>query len=316
MLSPPSISPGIDGVYFQKISKSTGVESLVQLIPSSEIPANTRFGISQVVTDGTNFYFHACNNSVYCVRPDGTIKWKDDGLVPGNVTDNGELAGSFVYLFDGRLYVVFHEVSTDATLLIGLNAETGTFEYSFGAPHFPPTAKEFIFGNKFLAEFSGTGSPQVNLFSYDDDITLGTHFNLGIPVGAWDDSDFIYLLNGQVRVMKANFPGHVWNLDGEFITDYDFIYENKILYGAAIIEGYFSFIMTSYDPNPSSGHVLWSKSFSPPGNMSDRPVIYNYFLRNDRLYFFTNFHIENNQVIVDNNTAAAIIVDAANGNIL
>ena len=317
-------TPGIDGVYFQKVDKKTGEETLINLIPANELPVNTHFTISQVETDGTNYFFHAVNGFVYCVRPDGSIKWKKGGYTPGNNVGYAEQQWSFVYLYDGKVFSVRYDASIDHRILFGLNTETGEKEFEDLAAYYSPTTKQFLFAKNHFLETSGGSTPVTVLTTYHATHYLGIHNNFAAPIAAWNDSTFLYAYSGgAVRYMTVANPNRISSIPGYFASNMNFIYQDKKLYGATATHNTQpstdSFFVNCMDPNPANGHILWTKTY--PLTNSLNKVLYNYFLKNNRLYLFTNFYIDNNK-IVDNEvvggkyTATAIVINPQTGDII
>lgn len=319
----------IDAVNFQRINKQTGEETVTTLIPDSEIPDQSEFSISKVVEKNGNYFFHAVNGSVYCVRQDGTIKWKKDGYPPANTNTYGDGTAhySYVYLYENKVYIMVYEpppFETNVTLL-GLNIETGEEEYAHGGMGSTPWAKQLLFSK---THFAVVNSPAVTLYKYGEPFPKGDHLVNQLlhtdPITAWDDNVFVYLYNTRVKSIDVRDYIRQNTLPGIFHTDRNYIYSNKKLYGGLIGHSSLEFFFTCFNPDPDNGGIVWSKVYPRNPASLGKLDLYKYFLKDGKLYIFTSFTVENNMIMsniptANNNTsggAILIVMDAATGDIL
>jgi hypothetical protein len=311
-----TIPSRVEGVYYQRINKATGGETLINIVPSSEIPRLSGFWVSRAVSDGQCIYFHAVNNTVYCLRMDGTIKWKRTGLVPGNVIGSGSGQRSYLYLYNNRIYTVYYDVSIDGRILIAMNKETGNTEDERFASYYTPNSRQFVFGSTHYIDVAGSNSPAVSLLKYTEQNWVGIHNNAGMPVGMWGDTSFLYINDRKVIRMDIREPRWKKEVNTNFSSDEHYIFDDNKIYAAGSDMNTRLFSMNVVGPDPQNNHMVWSKSYQfPQGTL---PIVYSYILKGSKLYFFTDFQLHNNNLIsnVSVDGASVIVVDAKNGNIL
>jgi hypothetical protein len=318
----------IDAVYFQKINKQTGEETIITLIPGNEIPDNSWFSISQVVSDGTNFFFHAVNGFIYCVMPDGAIKWKigDYIYVPGNVSGNNWRAQwSYVYLYNQRLYTVIYDQLSGLKFMIGFNTQTGA-EEDGGLAGVPPYFKQYLFGANHYAHFAAYGSSAtVTLYPYGNGDWVATHTAEGRPVTTWnDDKTFVYLTSdAQLKFISTDNRFGIGNISGVFKSDNNYVVaENKKIYGAAVDNITQTVTFTCANTHPDIGGNIWTKTYSEDRSSMWTHHIYNYFVKDDKMYIFASFRLERDKAVINtdpstgNGGAVVIVLNAKTGELI
>jgi hypothetical protein len=294
-----------DAIYFQKISKRNGEQVLLkQIITGAELNATGSFFMSQVETDGNNFFFSCSNDYVYCFDGNGNQVWKKN-YPSSNVY--GIFSGGYdgythVYYNEGRVYLASIEPTLGWEAIYGLDAQNG--QQVFFAFSFPdPLPKQLLFTKKHVVNFDRYGAV-VNEKSTGNNVGQSAEDALFL-VGQVNDTMVAFAgLNGKLRYINSNDAGRRYgndaiDLDLAFFGygRLDYTFSESLYYGGLF---YSDVSIIGADLRYGSSQQLWTKSY-PFGPIPGAGTA-NIHRKDNTIYSFNFFKIENNQVIPNRKT--------------
>ncbi len=291
----------VTGIYFQSISKKTGqaVVSKLLLAPGEFDPAK-RFSISEVVTDGSNFYFSCNNGFVYCYDANGNQVWKKGGYTfadtwPGNYQEYG-----YVYLNSGKLY--FHIVQPPSTVikLVQLNASTGATDW-IGNGFTGYRTPNVLFTDKYLIQFDTYKSGLV--LNRATGATNNIHF-------AQDGPAWVRIIAGSSSAKKAYYitpAGHLGLFQSDFPDDATHTVLNEQF--DVNTKWFGESEVMSFNTNPGwkllsidapREQVMANKTWTlPPYSLVNGGMAIEYTMSKNSLFLLSTHHIDGSNVIVN-----------------
>lgn len=310
----------LNGVYFQKIDKSTGNELIMKTIVSKpELNAGYAFGISRVETDGTHLYFCSANGNLYCFDLNGNLTWKKNC----NRFTLMSNKYNYFYLDNGKIYITtFDPIQSDYKLNC-IDGATGNVLWRPFHPGNPPvladgavTQESKVFPAMFFQSVYAVGFTSVSVGAISKSTGQLNPSDPGAlysgvpttnlpgpqPYGLLaDDIAFFKDHDGKLAFYKFGAPISYQSAITIDLTTKQYFYNGSklILYGFSAANRRLKIIEPRYDGNSvlkfDRTYTFGAFPPSPPGtfgyyNYYDYPPVY----KNNKLYVFANYYIDNN----------------------
>lgn len=306
---------GFDGVYLEKLNKTTGEQIFKRkIISSSELPSSISCAVSNVIYADNKFFFGSNNGKLYCIDKEGTIIWTNNSFHPLKLI-TGSCDQFMINYSNGK---IFYE--GDNTSIKCINAQSGSEEWSHGGTYYTfQTPRHLVTNNKYLFVFPSAGGGNIsrydvntgNLTSYDVisyDRLVG--YNLTINY----DTVIYWGKTGNLEHMV--FEEDDFYSGGEFETLMwnDMKYSNKHLYGYAV--GFWDYNLHFFSRGGPFFDIKWQWSLYNPQFSAGGSLIHGFFIKNDKIYLVTNFTISSSVAHYDYNKTYLIILNASNGSII
>jgi outer membrane protein assembly factor BamB len=304
----PTLYPHIaNGVYFQKISKSTGAAEVSRMIvPASDLNTNDAFVISAVVTDGSNYYFACSNNFVYSFDGNGNLRWKKGGYPMGNLWRSSQPIGtgySYIYYNDSKIFFISGDpTSTWAKSVYCLNATTGDLVWNHAAQH-NSNPKQLMFHDAYVFDVGSNGYVTMLKKATGEYVETTNppsglpYYNIAKPIGKVNNSYAAYYIgNGSIGHIELAHPdlATITYLPGvpspqKYVVDNGKVY--TLSHGAGN-----TLELSCIDP---MNGVQWTKNYTrttATATFYDYEV-YDMKIKNGKIYLHTSFHIVNGDCV-------------------
>lgn len=304
----PSLYPYItNGVYFQKISKSTGAAEVSRMIvPASDLNTSDAFVISAVVTDGTNYYFACSNNFVYSFDGSGNLRWKKGNYPMGNLWRSSQPIGTgyaYIYYNDSRIFFISGDpTSTWAKSVYCLNATTGEMVWNHGAQH-NVNPKQLMFHDNYVFDVGSNGyvtmlKKATGEFVESTNPPSGLpYYNISRPIGKVNSSYAAYYMgDGTIGHIELAHPdlATLTYMPGTPVPQ-KYVVDNGKIYSMSNGAGN-TLEMACVDP---MNGIVWKRNYTrttPAATFYDYEV-YDMKLKNGKIYLHTSFHIVNGDCV-------------------